>query len=115
LGAKDGLARPALHQVEDLGDGLIAQDDRPNLIGAAEAWKRDRCGDGSDRRERSRGGGRSRRRHSRGSLGEAQGRGHGGGDEQAEKGQRGPPFMLGRMGADHWNKGYDLDNTKPEK
>ena len=38
-----------------------------------------------------------------------------GGEEQIEKGQRGPTFSLGRRNAVHWNKGYDLDNTKPQE
>ena len=111
LRAEDGLACPALHQVEHLGDGLIAQDDRTDLVGSAETRERDRGGDAGDRRR----GGGGRSGGSRGGLREAQGRRQSGGDEHVEKGQRGPPFTLGRMGADHWNKGYVLDNTKPRE
>ena len=109
LWAEDRLTRPALHQVEDLGDGLIAQDDRADLVRAAETREGHGGGDAGDRC----GGWRGGRRRS--GLRKAQGRRHGGGDKHDEKGQRGPRFTLGRIGADHGNKGYDLDNTKPEE
>ena len=77
LRAEDGFARPALHQVEDLGDGLVAQDDRTDLVGATETRERDGGDDASDR---GRGGG-GRRGRCRSGLREAHGRRQGGGEE----------------------------------
>ena len=70
LRAEDGFTGPALHQVEHLGDGLIAEDDWADQVRAAQAREGDGGRHGGDRR----GGGRS----SWSGLGEAQGGRHGG-------------------------------------
>ncbi|MFM2383340.1 MAG: hypothetical protein RL515_1327 [Verrucomicrobiota bacterium] len=102
LRTEDGLAGPALHQVEDLSDRLIAEDDRTDLVGTIEAGERDR-GDGArDHHGRSRGGGSGR--GGRSSLTKTHERGGGGGQQQAEKGQRSPPLTMGGRSADHLGK-----------
>jgi len=88
------------HQVEDLGDRLVAKDDRADLVGAIQAGERDRSGDTRDhRRHGGSGGGRSRS-----NLTQAHERGGGGGQQQAEKGQRSPPLTMGGRSADHLGK-----------